>query len=1019
MNLNQKELRKNQAEMRQVASMMDATTLAGEGTLMVEEADLLTNDGSTNARAMHADLSHRIGSKNREEKMYSQEVSMLDMKIRVLKNQLQSEERAKELLLINLDTAKEKAMTLKAIHNGQAIQDVSELKMMHKLELQCHDSRARLTNTVEGEQLSGQKQIDSEKNLSTAELEHITLTMKQAELEYSIDSAKQAQEGKKSDVERKEEEMMRVDHANAVEIEGLHCVVKEKTAVAQELQAEVDDTISEVKIMTKELEQNMEIAEKQKLKLMQETAIQQNKLAQLESTKRGSERRNKVIEDDIMASDAREKLMQNQLEGSQFEERELQQQAEQVARVLRQLETEMHTVTAASNNLEESITKFQAELDIVNEKIDINKNKYRNVGRAMHKETIRIRELEDMLRMQVNEDVDKTRELSASDRYTQKLQNKLYTLKDERAKLEAELHATTERITTNSSDLNNEKSEVETFKTRLGEEMRDVESLNMSLRQQESDFVYSKHRAELAAKKAKVQIDDRSLVLKRAERGVSHETDISKRHRRSVASINEEALQVKGVLEKALTNVVAKKAALDAEVETMTTAELNEKAIIDGVIEAQSVAFSDLVEVERDVAQNRATHIDQLSAIEVQLAKDKEFSQFIMKELSEHRTMYGKLANRMLELEDVDGTLKLQSESERLKGHTMVQKLLDAERMTVETKMEIESAQRSKLAIQKALTHKLDENYAWRKKLLKKEAEAKTDELLLRDRSKATYRAMKTLDVEKRAIRSLHEELTIKDGMFDADAMVVRGRFNQLQSALQERADAIQALRRGVEDSKENNDHLRDRLDTARGAAAKQQDTFQLLICKELEKLEEASSEVNRKTLLIQGIESQMISTDSKLRNLAVAEEESRDKLNVLKTDLQLEQDRSSMMQEKQDKRFMYEEEAMKSIVFKDEEIALYRNQVKGLEIEERKLQQEVKAEEGGISGFHRNIVKMKSKNIAQYEELEAANQEFSRIGCSDTTEKLELQFDRAHKAQAEYHGTIEKMLHNESITMA
>jgi len=866
--------------------------------------------------------------------------------------------------------------------------------------------------------LAVQKQLDAEKQLAGNGLQNITLTMKQAELEYSIETARQSQEQRKGELERKEEELMRSAHANNVEIEGLDAVVKEKTAVASELQSEVDDTIAEVKSMTKELEQNMEIAEKQKLKLMQDTAAQQNKLAQLDSRKRAGSRRNKVIEDDIMASDAREKLMQNQLEGSQFEERELQQQTEQVGRVLRLLETEMHTVTSASNNLEESIQKFKAEADLLNQKIEINKNKYRNVGRAMHKETIKIRELEDALRVQKMEDVDKTRELSSSDKYSNSLQNKVFMTTEERTKLEAELRACVERVSTASDAYTIEKKELQENKDRLGNEMRSVEKLNMSLREQESDFVYAKHRAELAMKKAKVQIDDRSLILKRTERRVAQETDVSKDHRRKVAAINEEALQVKGVLEKALTSVVAKKNALDQELETVTADEINEKAIIDGVVEAQSRAFADLVEVEKEIAQNRAIHIDRLSAIEVQLARDIEFAQFIAKDLREHRQLHAKVQKRLAELIEIDDTMKLQVESERLKGHSMMNKLLDAEKMQGETKAEIESAQRSKKTIDSTLLHKRDENFALRKKLLEKEAEAKTDDLLLRDRAKATYRAMKTLDVEKRAIRSLHEELTIKDGLFDADAMVVKSRFNQLQSALRERADAIQMLERGNSDSKENNIHLRERLEGAKQSAAKQQDTFQQLICKELEKIEEASMEISKKQILINGLESEKLKTDSNIRALNVEVEEAAEGLAVLKRDLQLEQDRAGMMQEKQDKRYVYEEEAIKSIKAREEEINSMKCNVKALEIEEKKMQRHVKIEEEAAKLQVKNISKMKKRNYAHIEELDAAQEEFSRIGCADTTENLELQFDRAHKAQAEYHGTIEKMLANESMTM-
>ena len=54
--------------------------------------------------------------------------------------------------------------------------------------------------------------------------------------------------------------MMRSAHANNVGIGGFGTFVEEKTVVASELQSEVDDTIAEVKSMTKELGQNIKCA---------------------------------------------------------------------------------------------------------------------------------------------------------------------------------------------------------------------------------------------------------------------------------------------------------------------------------------------------------------------------------------------------------------------------------------------------------------------------------------------------------------------------------------------------------------------------------------------------------------------------------------------------------------------------------------------------------------------------------------------------------------------------------------
>lgn len=66
------------------------------------------------------------------------------------------------------------------------------------------------------------------------------------------------------------DESMRSSHADGTEIDGLSAVVKEKTAIAKELHAEVNDAVQEVKSLNEELQLNMDASKTQKNRTYEE-----------------------------------------------------------------------------------------------------------------------------------------------------------------------------------------------------------------------------------------------------------------------------------------------------------------------------------------------------------------------------------------------------------------------------------------------------------------------------------------------------------------------------------------------------------------------------------------------------------------------------------------------------------------------------------------------------------------------------------------------------------------------------
>ena len=67
-----------------------------------------------------------------------------------------------------------------------------------------------------------------------------------------------------SELKRKTNEKMRMDHANKVEINGLEQIVLERNAEIAELQAEVNDVEKEAHNLTEELKKNTAEAENEK-----------------------------------------------------------------------------------------------------------------------------------------------------------------------------------------------------------------------------------------------------------------------------------------------------------------------------------------------------------------------------------------------------------------------------------------------------------------------------------------------------------------------------------------------------------------------------------------------------------------------------------------------------------------------------------------------------------------------------------------------------------------------------------
>lgn len=1009
-------LRNNEKELLDVADALDRDgSLLGEGTLLREETGLLCDDNQS-ALSAARELGGRIAEKERDQRKLSREQNVLKSKITVLRNQIESEILAKQLVQSQIEELDEKIEHMRAKKKKTSTLDVEELKEIHHLELSVADANAQLQRSADSNALTKERVKSATADLASAEEEILRLTLQRDELKSSVASLKKKHKDLEQRMQLRTDESMRSSHADGTEIDGLSAVVKEKTAIAKELHAEVNDAVQEVKSLNEELQLNMDASKTRKIELMKNTSAKTESLRKLERRFSKVSRRKETLLNDLASSQRREMMMREQLESSETEETLLEKKCSEMSRTLRQLQIDLHVATKKDDNLAAESMKVEDEAASVQDKIDACKDAYRQLNRVLNKLNGEIDAIEGERKKLKSHDQDKTAELESSDKYTKRLMRAEEIAAEEGLALEAKLTTSRERIAELEALRAAETKEDEELKERLARNLRETEELRHTMREEEAEFVYMQHRTDLAAKRASVQIDERTFVLKRMEKSVAALVQRSDAHRRAVDDINEEALEVKGVLERSLTSVMARVHSLSESLDAATRSQDDEKKLMESKIERQHQLFAALVAIEREIGESKIERANEIAAIRRERARDEEQSRQIENDRAAAEQEHTAATRRLATLEPVGAKLKLECEKMQQRSRVLERKIQNATTLDTELREEVKSATSSLENLKKSVALKNEENSKLRRTLVRAIATIEGDTLLLRDRQKATIQKIKTLDTEKRAIAALHEELKIKDGMFDADAFTVKQRLVELNTAIQDREAAMEALGRELEEAQADKGHLTDEVARVKRESAKAHEAIVAMIEAETTGIEKAKSDIASFRDKIISLEGSCERADARSSALKQALDETNCKTSVARDALEEEQDMMNAVRERLDKTSHAADAINKDIADLDTEIVQLKAQVHEHELEEKKLLSAVKTEDRLVSEMKRAVDEVHAKQRALVEKCNATKRELDAIVADDDTGGLQIEFDRAYRAGAEGRRVLKRVLDKELL---
>ena len=153
-----------------------------------------------------------------------------------------------------------------------------------------------------------------------------------------------------------------------------------------------------------------------------------------------------------------------------------------------------------------------------------------------------------------------------------------------------------------------EKEERERLKIEIEKQLKELEECTQKINENERVLAVLQHREELKAKELASQIEARDELVEKFQFRLSNMEASADKLKDAISQANEEAVQRKEVLEKKITQVVAKDAKLRGEFKRHAA---HADELRQGVQEKHDVvvrAESELIAVERELVELKATH---------------------------------------------------------------------------------------------------------------------------------------------------------------------------------------------------------------------------------------------------------------------------------------------------------------------------------------------------------------------------------------------------------------------------
>jgi len=987
-----------------------------EGAVLREEAGML--GAASEAKAVVGVLKKRLKSKTKEEAMLSQEVRSCDAKVEVLKNELMSEVKAKEMITRDLEDEKSKLIDLRLRYTEKGKEEVQHLKKVHQLEIQLKDVTARLENKVEGERYAMLARKEAKAKLADCENTIMKLKYDNASAQSMLDAEKQNATSLKAELSRKQNQLMRENHANKIEIEGLQKVVLEKEATAAELQAEVREANEEVKSLTDALEKNTEQAELMKSRLTRTLHSEEDRVARLGADLSDKRRRESMLSADIASGEQREAFLQKQLEASSRTETELNAALNDCRKQITNLENRLQSRHKENAKLTTTVEGSKAECKGCEEKIEHVESDYRVTAKQLRKEQQHVADLEARLHEETLVDEDRQHALRTAKTYTKILEDRLQAKSEAQSKAESELSGAQARIEDMEAKLTELREEEDRLKGVLEEKLKDNEMTDKALCECESEFVFFTHQSELKARELRNLIDERSEVVARLERQLQIAEAKSDNLKQLMNQTNEEALEAKGVLEKRITEVQAKDAQLRC---VIGEKESQVRDLTDNLETEQdkvSQLTAELMAAEKEIVDLKDEHQRRVARLSSKLAAKQQEAISVTEQLeaaqNDLKNNTGKYDGAVKLNEDLTKQLRL----EEMAAHKLENQTSELKKLEIEAKIRIRSLEDSLKLLKKRLQDKVEEASRLRKMLNASETKSEFQQQQLQDEETAKGRIQNALETERVAIGELERELKFKEGQFEADSLTVKARITELQNALVERAEAAQRLQGALVSARANSAHLKNRLQAAQEASVDQRENFERILDQEEKQIAALSRDLSSKKLNEMKLTGDLQRNEALLSQLENQLQDGKDEEEILRGDVEMAREEASMLQEKLDKRGNYEKELLDQLEEKEAYIASLKSKVQQRALEEKNMVKEVEQAEKKTAQLRIELVKRKKAEEVLVRELEAAKIEFSKVSPSETVDALQGQMLRAEASRAQYANVLLKILRREGVSV-
>jgi len=981
-----------------------------------EEAKYLGE--ASEARAIIGVLKKRLKSKTKEEAMLSQEVRTCDSKVEVLKNELMSEVKSKETITRDLEDEKSKLIDLRLRYTEKGKEEVQHLKKVHQLEIQLKDVTARLENKVEGERYAMLSRKEAKAKLAECENTIMKLKYDNASALSLLNAEKQNAASLKEELSRKQNQLMRENHANKIEIEGLQKVVLEKEATAAELQAEVREANDEVKALCDALELNTEKAEAMKSRLTRTLHSEADRVAALNADLNDKRRRESMLASDISNGEQRESIMNKQLAMSSRQETELNSALNDCRKQITNLEERLNLRNKENGKLQTTVEEIKGVCKLCEEKIEAVESEYRVTAKQLRKEQQHVSDLEARLHEETLVDEDRQHALRTAKTYTKVLEDRLQAKAEAQSKAEAELAGAQTRIADMGGKLRDLKNEEDRLKGVLENKLRENETTDKGLCACESDFVFFTHQSELKKRELQNLIAERTEVVGRLERMLQIAEAKSMNLKSLMNQTNEEALECKSVLERRITEVQAKDAKLRNIIgeKKVKVRELHDS--LEGEQDKVSILTSELMSAEREIVDLKDEHLRRCARLNAKYSAKQQECISVTEQLDAAQNDLTKNTNNYEGAVKLNENLTKQLRLEEMAAHKLENQTNELKKLECEAKVRISSLEDSLSLLSKRLQDKVEEASRLRKMLNASETRSEFQQQQLQDEEVAKGRIQRSLETERLAIGELERELKFKEGQFEADSLTVKARITELQNALVERAEAQERLAGALMSARNNSIHLKDRLQKAQEASVEQRVTFERMMDDEDAMLGNLSKNLNSKKLNEMKLNSDLARNEALLAQLEQNLQDSKDNEEILRGDVEMAREEASMLQEKLDKRGNYEKELLDQLEEKEAYIANLKSKVTQRSLEEKNMVKEVEQAEKKTSQLRIELIKKKKAEEVLCRELEAAKVEFSKVSPSETVDALQGQMVRAEASRAQYANVLLKILRREGVSV-